>query len=308
MKNTTKSLNLSNSGRLQSRILTRGAAEPFKTSQTNKSLAARLRVTKKLRKPANRSKFTNRLARKLERCATDSACGSQACPTCHRVTVRAFKSAVAQFFANLGFVRTKRPPAERTPTKAHYYKDPDSSELAYLTIIPLSRIPIGELLGSEKPSKFIKRLERGLKANGFTMALLVLDISTHESEVDEFEPHYKVHVHGYVLMAEFERAEMALRTEFPNQGNVKTAVQHEVFDGSSTATRYLLKVPTERSIKLVKPSKNRNWKKPDRLRSAQEVEIRLWLDQIGLPGRVLVYGCGTEGIQAFLTGRIPTKP
>jgi hypothetical protein len=253
----------------------------------------------RLRKPANRNKHTCKLADKLEGCHADYPCNSQACPTCRSKTVKRFTRKSIACFQSHGF---PQPNIEGNGKRRRGYKSNERRWLAFVTIIPLSRIPIGELCTSEKTQRFVERLKRILSGNKVTMAIFALDVAAIEHRSGKFQPHYKVHAHGFMFLDEFKNVAAALRAEFPNAGNVKLAVHHKKYNGQTSAIRYLLKEPKDRSIKLNRPLKNRNWKVSNRLRSAQHVEILQWMDQLGFGGRLIVRGAGTEKLRASIKG------
>jgi hypothetical protein len=274
--------------------------ESARSSAQPGSAAKSLHATSinRLRKPANRNKHTRKLAAKLAACAADQPCESQACPICRSKAVKCFVGATAACFRAHGFPKIT---TEGRGAKRHRsYESKDGRELAFVTIIPSSRIPIGELGTSDKVRRFIDRLKRILSGNNVSMAVFALDVSAIEHQSGKFQPHYKVHAHGFMFLDEFKNAAAVLRGEFPNKGNVKLGVHHRKYNGRASAIRYLLKEPKDRGIKLNRPLKNRNWKVSNRLRSAQHVEILQWMDQLGLDGRLIVQGAGTEQVQALI--------
>jgi hypothetical protein len=250
----------------------------------------------RLRKPAIRTKHTRKLADKLAGCHPDHPCNSQACPTCRSKAVRRFVRATIACFQTHGFSQLNTDDSATKHRRA--YKSNAGRRLAFVTIIPLSRIPIGELCTSEKVQRFVRRLKRVLSDNNVSMAIFALDVSTHEHQSGKFAPHYKVHAHGFMFLDEYKKAAGALRQAFPNGGNVNVAVQRKEYKGQPSAITYLLKEPKKRSIRLDQPLKNRNWKVSNRLRSAQHVEILQWLDQLGCGGRLIVRGAGTKRIRS----------
>ena len=270
------------------------------TDTNGRAQLSRDQVISRLRKPANRTKFTRKLAAKLTECSLDQPCSSPACLSCRAVAGHHFVPATLACFDRFGFVQTPRPAHECTKAQRHYFRTAAGREIAYVTIIPLSRIAIGDLCASNKVAKFVKLLRRALNVNGVTTSIFALDVSTHEHASGKFEPHYKIHAHGFIFLDEFKAAKSALRLAFPNKGNVKCGVQHKIYDGQPGAISYLLKEPRDRSIKLDQALKNRNRKKANRLRSAQHVEILQWMDHIGLDGRLMVQGDGTQRIRAAM--------
>lgn len=214
------------------------------------------------------------LADKLEGCKPGARCGSGACRVC---SVRA-QGYVAQGIRHLA--------AEKTG-------------IFFLTVVPAkSTVAVGGL-NPEDHANHERRLKRTLKETGVEWLIGGTDLSLNEHKNGRYEPHWCPHLHAMGKTDDLERLKAWLKEAFHPTEAIFRAVKATAWDGNMAAPLYVLKPDFERrhgyyGEQCYDSRRNEfvaacNTRK-QKLRSAERLELLLYLEQLGIQSRVFCYG------------------
>jgi hypothetical protein len=235
------------------------------------------RQIKRLRRFAANFPGADKLAAKLESCVPNERCTSGACPerlrAAQRVLVglQTFVCHQSQEFKTKQLVALSvMSPAWRTP-------------LNHLRSMHLSRIQ-GELL---------RTLER---TGNFNWLGLGMDVSLNDDTQKGLGIFWQVQWYGIAGVDDRQSFAKGLRESFVSSSEtVKRPVRVVACDGSQRALSYTLKTQFVRRVAywgegLTRAGQLRQcWRtRKVALRAPQEVELRLWLNVIGIGNRVLM--------------------
>lgn len=244
-----------------------GEGIPRWTSLANSAEAKeeRLKRVRVLRKHG-----ANELASALAACAPQARCLSGACPECGRAFQRAFVSKAARILA------------------PHQLFDA-------VSIIGRSFRFAGNLhqLSAEA---FLKRLSRRLRNSGVKLAVGGIDFSFNEYPTKNRRSRWVPQF--WLLMDNTNRSrwEKHLRAAYRPTSLVPRPLKIIAWDGNAAALGYALKTNFARRITTRSKRFARGEfrvcqnTKYEKLRSAERAELFVYLDEIGLEGRLVLFG------------------
>jgi len=213
------------------------------------------------------------LVAKLRRCRPRFRCYSPACPACARVEQVLMASVVEDFVAG----------------------QEGECSIAFASIIsPNSIVPKGSLLKFDFHN-FKRRLRDGLAKTAALWAVGGVDFSLNEHQRGFYPPNWSPHLHLIVGTEDIDQLIVDLRAGFPKTNDTPRPVMVKQWDGNTDAFRYIFKPNFSRRISIDnaerfnKRTQERRLCKAttyDRLRVSERVELALFLDKIGLGGRL----------------------
>ena len=141
----------------------------------------------------------------------------------------------------------------------------------------------------------MRRWKERLGRAGVTWFVGALDYSLNEHDTARYEPHWCEHVYGLTTTADIDGLKKELRKQFPTTDTVPRPVKVKPWDGHPDALAYMLKpnfwrrVATDDGERFSKNGR-RFCRATDkqRLKSKQRVLLALYLDELGLRGRLVL--------------------
>lgn len=175
------------------------------------------------------------------------------------------------------------------------------SNVFFVTLVPRRAAPRVTNLAAFEVSNLHRRVKEDLRPIRIEWAIMVLDMTLNEHEANRLHARWQHHYHGFIVTS-LTRKELrlALKRVFPKSEAIPRPVHVKEWNGSEGAIRYLLKPDIYRRIssdhgerfdrktgrvRLCKTTRS------DRLRAAEQIELALYLDKIGLQSRLLCLRC-----------------
>ena len=127
-----------------------------------------------------------------------------------------------------------------------------------------------------------------------------IDISMNEHLQGRYERHWSEHLYGVTVTSDIARLKRDLQNYFPRTDAVPRPVKVKEWDGSKKALRYIFKPNFWRRIaddngrrfrKATGTNRKCRTTTKARLRSRHRLELYLFLDEIGLQGRLFLRWC-----------------
>jgi len=145
--------------------------------------------------------------------------------------------------------------------------------------------------------RFIRRTKDKIGRAGISTLIGAVDWSFNEDK-DSNRKRWSTHVHAVIPDGDPESIRKNLKKQFPGSRDVRKPVLIEPWDRDPEALRYLVKQPTKRRISFLgqrfdkKSGKHRKCRDTDKqpLRSRDKLQLLLHLDDIGIPGRLVLKG------------------
>jgi|GEM_PF-1471864 len=224
----------------------------------------------RLSRRARNSEITSAIKR-LAGCSRESRCCSAACHECGRYFQRAFVRAVDRFIR-------KR-------------KNAIVGRMVSITIIPAdAKIEPNELQNFDILN-FVRRLKSKLKSANIHLGIGGVDFSFNEDKDGLYEPHWCPHIHIIGWTSDVKRLRADLKRLFPSDG---AAIQRPIrvtnFDGTRYGISYRYKITFDRRVTYYDDEKRRRKTAYPGMCSEQNVELSLYLDQVGLGSRLILMG------------------
>jgi hypothetical protein len=232
----------------------------------------RRRLRKRLRRYELDFQGAHELAATLEACTADHRCASGGCPKDLRAAQRVIVSILG-----------------------HHCKTVDTKQLVALSIIfPAWRAPINELKSlciANVRSKLIETLERSANFNWLALGM---DVSLNDDKQKGLGIGWQLQWYGIASVEDHQSFAKAIRNFVFSSETVKRPVRVVACDGSPTALSYILKTNFVRRVAYWGYGVTRSgqlrrcWRtRKVSLRAPEEVELRIWLDRIGIENRLL---------------------
>jgi hypothetical protein len=210
----------------------------------------------------------------LRRCRREHRCFSQACPQCAKAEQALLASATGKFTSDQA----------------------DETNIVFATIIPPnSSVPMGSLQEFDL-ANFKRRVRDGLAKTSAIWAAGAVDLTLNEHRDDVFEAHWSPHAHLITATDDINDLVHGLRASFPRSDKAPRPVVVKEWDGDFRAFSYVFKPHFARRISIARATRfnprtngTRSCRATtyDRLRVSERIELALFLDAIGLGGRLL---------------------
>jgi hypothetical protein len=217
----------------------------------------------------------HRLAAKLRGCSPKHRCGSPACFQCACAEQVLLASITERF----------------TETFA------DKFDVAFVTIIPPGyQVAVGGLRHFDVDN-FKRRLRDGLAMTNAICAVGALDLTLNEDRNAMFDPHWAPHAHLFVVTDDMAELEYDLRAKFPRSEEAPKPVVVKPLNGDPGVFSYIYEAEFARRITIHaarrfdrRSGTTRLCRATtyDRLRASEAVEAALFLEALGLGGRMLL--------------------
>jgi hypothetical protein len=229
-----------------------------------------------LRKKGKVDQALVELADKLEACNRDRRCKSGACPEC--------ANAARELVVEAG-------------TRLLEMKIAEGDTIVRVSIAPADGGCAPGGLKADQHLRNERRWKDALGRAGVTWFLGASDWSSNEHVDDRYAPHWAHHFYGFTAAKDLKRLKALLRKQFPATATIPRPVTVEGWDGKEDAVCYMVKsefwrrIGTDKGKRFDKANgKARACRATDkqRLTSAQNCELLLHLDAIGLQGRLLL--------------------
>ncbi|WP_338692480.1 hypothetical protein V5279_41065 [Bradyrhizobium sp. 26S5] len=213
------------------------------------------------------------LADTLEACVKSRRCKSAACAECARASQKLFASTAAAFLA----------------------KQKGAGHLVCVSIVPADGRCKPKELAPAYAVRNVRRWKERLGRAGVTWFVGALDYSLNEHDTARYKPHWSEHVYGLTTTTDMDRLKKELRKQFPATEEIPRPVKVKIWDGDPDALAYMLKpnywrrVATDDGERFTKNGM-RSCRATDkqRLRSKERVRLALYLDELGLHGRLVL--------------------
>jgi hypothetical protein len=183
----------------------------------------------------------------------------------------------------------------------------EDSEVGFASIVPLgTNVQLGNLVAFDVDN-FSRRIRDGLAKTDAWWAAGAIDLSVNVHAQDAFEPFWQPHAALMVASEGLDDLKHQLKAAFPSDALTPRPVLVKPWDGRSAVFPYLLKTSFGRRItvdnQLRHNKTKREWRSCrgttyDRLRAEEELEVAIFLDRMGLGGRLLLRNVrlrGSEG-------------
>jgi hypothetical protein len=236
----------------------------------------RLRRIKFLRKHNKTDPKAEALADRLESCEPEQRCLSGACPECGRLFQRWFVRRSRSFIAK--------------------HIDLPWNYLVAVSIVPWTpTVGLGQLFTVDA-GNLQRRLKDALKKADIDVALGAIDLSFNEDYGEKYEPFWSPHFYLITSTADKKMLGKNLRALFRRSDEIPRPVKILTFRNNARRRSYALKMTFNRRIGYWEirergggTRKCRNTSR-QKLRTAERVELFVYLDQIGLGSRVTFRG------------------
>ncbi len=213
------------------------------------------------------------LVAKLPGCCPDHRCHSPACHQCGKVERLLMASVVEEFVGD----------------------HEDKCFITFVTIIPRnSSVPKGSL-HEFSLLNFKRRVRDGLAKTSALWAVGSVDFTLNEHQDNLYASHWSPHVHLIVRAEDIDKLTSDPRAAFPRSEEAPRPVMVKEWDGNANAFSYIFKPSFNRRISIEKIERfNPKTMKTrfcrgttyDRLRVSECIELALFLDAMGLGGRL----------------------
>lgn len=213
------------------------------------------------------------VADKLEACVKGSRCLSGACPQCTHAGQKLYAKTAAAFVA----------------------KHEGSGHLVCVSIVPADGVCKPKDLDPAYAARNVRRWKERLGRAGVTWLVGALDYSLNEHDTGRYKPHWSEHLYGLTATTDIDRLKKELRKQFQVTEAIPRPVKVKPWDGDPDALAYMLKpnywrrVATDDGERFTKNGM-RSCRATDkqRLRSKERVRLALYLDELGLHGRLVL--------------------
>jgi hypothetical protein len=214
------------------------------------------------------------LAAKVRRCRPGRRCLSPACPQCAAAEQTLLASLVEQFaWEWVG----ERP-------------------VAFVTLIPPNSLVREGALRALNIANFRRRVRDGLAKTSAFWAVGSVDFTLNEQQDGSREPYWQPHAHLIVATDDIDELKCELRKAFPRSDQVPKPVMVKEWDLRSRVFSYAFKAHFNRRVSVnaqmrfnPRTGKTRICRGSTykRLRVSERIELVLYLDAVGLGGRLL---------------------
>ncbi|UGY16794.1 hypothetical protein HAP48_0004455 [Bradyrhizobium septentrionale] len=213
------------------------------------------------------------LADKLEACKKNKRCQLAPCPECAPAGQKLLAKVAATFLA----------------------KQEGAGHLVCVSIVPADGVCKPKDLDPAYAARNVRRWKERLGRAGVTWFVGALDYSLNEHDTARYKPHWSEHIYGLTTTTDMDRLKKELRKQFPVTEAIPRPVKVKIWDGDPDALAYLLKpnywrrVATDDGERFTKNGM-RSCRATDkqRLRSKERVRLALYLDELGLHGRLVL--------------------
>jgi hypothetical protein len=239
----------------------------------------RRRLVKRLRRFAKAFPGAAELADRLASCETGNPCNSGACPVCMRVAQRLFVGLLSHAISHEIGYKTEQ-------------------VVAISMMSPRWRAPLGHLSSLDVNVIYGGDLADIFGYHYFGSSdwiVLGTDVSLNDDTLKGQGVCWQIQLYGMASVDHRDGFGAALRENFDAASDtVRRPVRVAACDGSAKALSYAFKTNFVRRVAYVGDALTRKgeprkcWRtRKVSLKAKEEVELRLWLNQIGLAGRVL---------------------
>jgi hypothetical protein len=226
-----------------------------------------------LRKQRKKRRRCMLLAHKLEDCKKNRRCKSPACPECSDA-------------------------AQRLVTRvAQLHLKSQTKTIVCVSVVPKDGTFKPGHLNKGDQERAIDRWRDRLAKTGVPWFLGATDFSYNEHAQNRYPPHWSLHFYGVTVARNIKKLKRKLLKVFPKDKAIPRPVKIEAWDGDKKALRYILKPDFWRRIGTnnaqrfnKKTGGTRTCRATDKqpLRSKRRRELLLYLDEIGMQGRLLM--------------------
>jgi hypothetical protein len=234
-----------------------------------------LKLARRLERAQGQNSAQHRLAAKLSRCKPNRRCGSPACPQCAGAEQALLASTTAEFTASFA----------------------GELDLAFVTIIPPNcEVGLGELRLFDFQN-FKRRVRDGLAGTNAVCAVGALDLTVNEHRDARFEAHWAPHAHLIAITRDMADFELSLRAKFPRSDESPRPVVVKPLNGDPRVFSYVYETAFARriSVEAAERFDRRSGTTRlclattyDRLRASEAIEAAMFLETLGLGGRMLL--------------------
>lgn len=219
------------------------------------------------------------LADKLDRCKPKHRCQSPACPKCAAAAQRLVAKVTRRFLKE---------------------QDGDGTKVVCVTIIPADGMVEPGGLDAAEHGCAIRRWKEKLAKGGVEAFVGATDVSFNEDKQSRHEPMWSQHIYGITVTKRLGRLKRKLKKQFPKTDEIRRPVKVAKWDGDKKALRYILKPNFWRRIETdngqrhdKKTGTKRSCRDTDTqpLKSKQKRELLVYLDRVGMQGRLLMRWC-----------------
>jgi hypothetical protein len=231
---------------------------------------------KRLRRLGKPCVDADELASLLDDCEPNDRCMSAACPECSRAIQRWYTANVT------ALLESDLVTGREAVALSLVFPDggADPGKLETLDLVNLRR-----------------RLADALNAIGGTHWLVAgLDISFNDDTAKRTGTYWQLQLYGTAKVEDREAFSKGLRTHYPASRNITRPVQIKASDGSNKAISYGFKTNFVRRVAYwdvagLKGRRRKCWRtRKLSLRPREHVELLMWLDKIGMAGRLYLRG------------------
>jgi hypothetical protein len=247
-----------------------------KGQKRNKLRTKRQQLVAWLRKKWKQSKKCGALANKLDGCRKDHRCKSPACPECSDAAQRMIVWAAQKHLKS------------------------QAKKIVCVSVVPADGTFKPGQLNKRDHERAIRRWRDRLGKTGIPWFVGATDFSFNEHDRNNYPPHWSEHFYGLTITRNIKKLKRKLLKQFPKTKAIPRPVKVKVWDGNKTALRYILKpnfwrrIGTNNAQRINKASGGtRICRATDKqpLRSKRRRELLLYLDEIGMQGRLLMCKC-----------------
>lgn len=253
-----------------------------------KAAQQRLKRIRWLRRKGTGEPNATVLADKLDRCTPRTPCGSAACPECSLSTSSQLTKAFRKF------LRTRAA----------------GDTVVAITVVLASSVVAPGMLHVFDPVNSARRLKYIFDQAGVGWVIGALDQTLNTHEDARYADHWLVHLHAFAVVKDPNHLRVALAEVLPKSDMVPRPLRVQEWDGKKKAIRYALKTVVRRRIgtdtelrfsKATNRQRQCRATKTQRLRSAEKLELVLFLDRIGWKGRLFLRHAQQRPSQAGTT-------
>lgn len=234
-----------------------------------------LKLAKHLESAGLQRASARTLAARLRHCRRDHRCGSLACPQCGKAGQALLASVTTKFTAGQA----------------------DNLDIAFATIIPRnSSVPKGALHDFDL-ANFKRRLRDGLAKTSALCAVGAIDVTLNEHRNELFAAHWLPHAHLMIATNDIDTLKREMREAFPRSASASKPVVVKQWDGDPRVSSYIFAVDFDRRISIenserfnLRTGQTRFCRATTycRLRVSERIELALFLDTMGLGGRLVL--------------------
>ena len=274
MKNVRQSTGTRGGQRSRNGSLVRGAIKNrhYRGKETKRGRA--LDIPKHMRRVVKQADKARALAASVGRCRRGRRCLSPACPQCAQAA-QALLASIAKKFVR---------------------EHDDECFIAFVTVIPRNSLVRKGALHAFNLANFKRRVRDGFVKPSALWAIGSVDFTLNERQYGSRELNWLPHVHLIVATYNIDVLARDLRAAFPRSDHAPRPVMVKEWDGDARVFEYIFKANFSRRISIEKTQrfnkktgKNRACRGTTygRLRVSERIELALYLDAVGLDGRLL---------------------